>query len=76
MNKQQLMTRLQAKGIQTRPIWYLNHLQRPYRKNQAYMIEKALWFWRKALNLPCSANLQEKQIKHIASTIYNLAVRN
>jgi perosamine synthetase len=76
MDKEQLMKRLQVKGIQTRPIWYLNHLQKPYRKNRSYKIEKASWFWNRVLNLPCSSNLQEKQIKHIASTVHNLAVRN
>lgn len=76
MDKDKLMKCLTKKKIQARPIWYLNHLQRPYRKNQAYKIEKALWFWKRVLNLPCSTSLQEKQIKHIASAICNLAVRD
>jgi len=64
-----LMDRLQARGIETRPIWYLNHLQRPYRRNQTYKIEKAPRFWEKVLNLPCSTNLKIKQIKYITSVI-------
>ncbi len=76
MNREELMNYLTKKKIQSRPIWYLNHLQRPYRMNQAYKVEKAPWFWKRVLNLPCSTSLQEKQINRIASFIYNLAARN
>lgn len=72
MDRDGMMKRLQAKGIQTRPIWYLNHLQRPYRGNQAYKIENAPRFWKKILNLPCSTNLSVKQVKYITSAIRNL----
>ena len=76
MDREKLMNCLMEKNIQSRPIWYLNHLQRPYRMNQTYKVEKAPWFWKRVLNLPCSTNLQEKQINYIASTISNLAMRN
>ena len=76
MDRKKLMDCLTKKGIQSRPIWYLNHLQRPYRKNQVYKIENAPGFWRRVLNVPCSTDLQEKQIKHIASVVCNLAARN
>ncbi len=70
------MLKLCAQGIEVRPLWYLTHLQRPYCMNQAYKIEKAPWFWKRVLNLPCSTSLQGKQIKHIASAINNLSERN
>lgn len=76
MDRENLMNCLTKKNIQSRPIWYLNHLQRPYRTNQAYRIEKAQKFWKSVLNLPCSTSLQEKQINHIASAICSLAGRN
>lgn len=72
MDKDMLMDRLQAKGIQTRPIWYLNHLQRPYRRNQAYKIENAPKLWKRVLNLPCSVNLKAKEVKFIVSVIRGL----
>lgn len=72
MDRDLLMDRLQAKGIQTRPIWYLNHLQRSYRGNQSYKIEKALWFWKRVLNLPCSANLRTDQVKGIVDHIRSI----
>lgn len=76
MGREKLMGFLIEKKIQARPIWYLSHLQRPYRRNQAYRIENALKFWKRVLNLPCSIGLQKKQINYIASTICNLAGRN
>ncbi|MHB8155164.1 MAG: DegT/DnrJ/EryC1/StrS family aminotransferase, partial [Candidatus Omnitrophota bacterium] len=76
MDREGVMKHLEAKGIQTRPIWFLNHLQRPYLKNQAYRIENASWFWQRVLNLPCSTNLNIKQIKYIASTIRGLSTNN
>lgn len=76
MDRDRLIEYLEVKGIQTRPIWYLNHLQRPYLKNQAYRIENAPKFWRQVLNLPCSANLNSKQIKYITATIRGLSVNS
>jgi len=73
MDREKLMNSLTAKGIQTRPIWYLNHLQCPYRKNQAYKIEKALWFWKRVLNFPCSTSLNLKQVKLVSSAIRSLS---
>lgn len=72
MDREELMQKLNERGIQTRPIWRLNHLQKPYLKNQSFKIEKALWFWKKALNIPCSSNLTEKEIVMVASAIKSL----
>jgi len=72
MDRDGVMDHLRLKGIQTRPIWHLNHLQRPYRKNQTYKIENAPRFWKKTLNLPCSTNLDTRQIKYITSVIRGL----
>jgi len=76
MDREKLMPCLMKKKIQSRPIWYLNHLQRPYRMNQAYKIEKAQKFWKSVLNLPCSTGLKEEQVGYVASSIRNLAGRN
>lgn len=76
MDREKLMNSLTKKGIQSRPIWQLNHLQRPYRKNQAYKIAKAPWFWGRVLNLPCSTDLREKQVKQVVLAIHSSARRN
>ncbi len=72
MPRDELMHRLETRWIQTRPIWYLNHLQRPYRGNQTYKIKKAFWFWKNILNLPCSSNLTKEQVNTIATAIRSL----
>jgi len=69
LDREELMAKLSASGIQTRPLWYLNHLQAPYRKNQAYRIEKAAWFWERVLSLPCSTNLTEADINKVVGAI-------
>jgi perosamine synthetase len=71
-DKEELMQKLAGVGIQTRPLWYLNHLQKPYRNNQTYKIEKAMWFWRRVLNIPCSTNLTERQVRLVARAIERL----
>jgi len=65
----QLMQKLQERNIQTRPIWYLNHLQKPYQCNQVYNIEKALYYFERILSLPCSANLLLEDVQRIMSAI-------
>lgn len=54
---------LQEKGIQTRPIWGLIHDQKPYRGCVCYQIEKAKYYSERIINLPCSTNLSEDEIK-------------
>lgn len=75
MEKEDLMRRLEQRGIETRPIWRLNHIQLPYRKNQAYRIEKAAWFWKRVLNIPCSSNLTENEVRKVAEAIKRMKRR-
>ena len=60
-----LMDKLEKKGIQTRPVWALNHLQRPYRNCQNYKIEFAEALVSNSLCLPSSTNLSNKNIATI-----------
>lgn len=75
MTNFQLMDVLSKKGIITRPLWRLNHMQKPYRKNQAYKITKAKAFYNKVLNLPCSVNLTKGDIKKVVEVIKGYAKR-
>jgi aminotransferase in exopolysaccharide biosynthesis len=61
MNREELMQSLGAQGIQTRPVWQLNHWQRPYRDCQGYRIEKAPELLERTLNIPCSVDLSASQ---------------
>jgi perosamine synthetase len=69
IGREALMARLAARGIQARPLWYLNHRQKPYAKNQSYRIERAVWFWQRVLNLPCSSDLTAAQVAFIVDSI-------
>jgi len=63
---EELVGILQQEGIQTRPIWGLLHQQKPYEDADAYWIEKAIWYQKRVLNLPCSTNLTLEEV-HIVS---------
>ncbi len=66
---EQLMSRLEENNIQTRPVWALNHLQKPYRKFQSYKIEKAEELFNKSLCLPSSSNLSNENLNKIVSKL-------
>lgn len=69
MGRDELLKKLIALGIQTRPIWGLLHEQKPYIMNQAYKIEKANYYYDRILNLPCSSNLKEKEVEIVIQTL-------
>lgn len=60
---------LYEKGIQTRPIWKLIHTLKPYKDNETYKITKATEYYEKVINVPCSTNLENADIDYICSTI-------
>jgi aminotransferase in exopolysaccharide biosynthesis len=64
-----LMEIFRAKQVETRPVWYLNHLQKPYLSCQTYHIENALDLWAKTLNIPSSVNLTREQIKRVVGVL-------
>ena len=71
-NREGLMDRLEKNGIQTRPVWALNHKQRPYKDYQIYKIERAGELVERSLCLPSSTNLNHAEIdiliNHLSST--------
>lgn len=68
-DREELMSYLSSQKIQTRPVWYLNHLQKPYKDCQNYKIEKALELLEKTLNIPCSVNLKKQDIERILEVL-------
>lgn len=60
---------LQKKGIQTRPIWGLIHEQKPYQNCLCYQIEKAKYYSERIINLPCSTNLTNDEIKTVVEEL-------
>ena len=68
-DREVLMKRLEENGIQTRPVWKLNHEQKPYEDCQYYKIERAFNLVEKSLCLPSSTNLNFSSIKIIIKNL-------
>jgi perosamine synthetase len=69
LDRDGLMEALKSKAIQTRPLWYPNHLQKPYRRNQVWRIERAMTAWKRILNLPCSSGLRTEDVDRVCGVI-------
>ena len=67
--RDELMARLRESGIETRPIWKLNHTQTMYEDCQAYYIDKAPFYQSNVINLPCSVNLKEADVDFIVKAL-------
>ncbi|MDD4850557.1 MAG: LegC family aminotransferase [Gemmiger sp.] len=70
--RDEIIARLQAQGIQTRPVWALVHEQADYPKNAAYGLEKALDYRKYIVNLPCSTNLSEADCARVIDAVLAL----
>ena len=69
--RDELMKWLDERGVQTRPLWYLNHLQKPYRDCQSYKIQRAYELSDKTLFIPCSVNLTSSEINSVIENLRN-----
>jgi len=69
-DRDMLMQRLEENGIQTRPVWALNHLQKPYKKCQNFKIERAEQLVQCSLCLPSSSNLKDEEIQKVISLLH------
>jgi len=55
--------------IQLRPIWYPNHLQKPFKRFQKFKVNHAQNVYKKVLCLPSSTSLSKKDIKRVVNFI-------
>jgi dTDP-4-amino-4,6-dideoxygalactose transaminase len=69
IDRDELLRKLNDNNIQTRPLWGLIHKQKPYLKNQAYKIEKAYYYEKNLINVPCSSNLSEKDVEVVINKL-------
>jgi aminotransferase in exopolysaccharide biosynthesis len=74
-SKRELMDACAAADIQVRPLWYLNHLQKPYRDMPAHRITRAPRFYDTVLNLPCSVSLTTAQIADVVALVERISPR-
>lgn len=65
----ELIEKLKASSVQTRPIWGLIHEQKPYEGSWTYKIEKAKYYWLRVVNLPCSTSLTSEDVDRVSSII-------
>lgn len=68
-DRKTLIEELKGNGIETRPVWQLNHLQKPYKNCFAYKIEKAPRLLEQSLCLPGSINITKNQIEEVVSLL-------
>ncbi|MGG7151269.1 LegC family aminotransferase [Clostridium neonatale] len=67
--KTEVIDKLSENRIQTRPIWGLIHEQIPYINCQSYKIDKAKYYFKRVINIPCSSNLSKEQINTVVVNI-------
>ncbi len=71
-DREEIMAALETKGIQTRPVWYLNHLQKPFANNYSYRIEHALKLHEITLNIPCSVSLKDEERLKVVNSLQHI----
>lgn len=70
-SREELMNRLNENKIQTRPVWFPVHLQKSYKNNQTFLIEKAEELVRNSLCLPSSTNLSKEDQDTVITHLKN-----
>ena len=68
-DKEELMQCLTENNIHVRPVWHLNHLQKPYLRSIKYSIKKAIDLYKITLNIPCSISLSIEDIQRILKVL-------
>ena len=68
----EIITTLEKKGIQTRAIWGLINEQIPYKEEETYKLEKAPYYAERILNIPCSTQITEEEIRYVAKEVKQL----
>jgi len=70
-DKKSLLNYLLSKNIQVRPIWKLIHTLPMYENCQAYHVCDAIKAYDSCINLPCSVNIKENEIRTVVENIRN-----
>lgn len=69
-----LIKYMSENGVQTRPIWYLGHQQKHFQSCLAFKIEKAVQYWEKVVNIPCSTGLSKEDVNYVSGLIKSYKV--
>ena len=73
MSRDELMKRLEEKGIDTRPFFYPMDVMPPYKNNERFPVAEEIS--RKGVNLPSGVNLKEEEVKTLVTIIEKLKRR-
>lgn len=68
--RDEIISFLKENAIQSRPIWNLNHKQKPYQNCETWKIEKAEYYQKRIVNLPCSSNLLPNEIENVSVSVH------
>ena len=68
-DKKNIIKKFHLNQIDTRPVWKLNHLQKPYISSQKYKINNALKLHKISICLPSSPNLTNKELLKIIACL-------
>lgn len=68
-SRDHIIKRLLNKGVQCRPVWYPNHLQKPFRNFQSYRVTRTQQEVKKCICLPSSTHLLKDEVEGIVSII-------
>ena len=68
-DRESIMNKFEENYIQVRPVWKLNHEQKPYHKCQSYKIEKAPELVSNSLCIPSNTNLTKLDINNVINNI-------
>ena len=71
-DKEKLIQRLKENSIQARPVWKLNHTQKPYRNCQHYINNNAIKLLNRSLCLPSSGNLTNSDIQQVLGCLVSI----
>lgn len=74
VGRDEIIQELGKNRIQTRPVWGLVCDQKPYQGTKRYKIEKAVFYLKNIVNIPCSTNLTMEQIDIVANCLRELTL--
>ena len=69
LSRDELMSLLEKNGIQTRPVWYLNHLQKKFMAFQSFEIDQAILLLKNSLCIPSSSHLKSKDLEKVIEVL-------
>jgi len=67
IDRDELMNRLELKGVETRPLFYPLHVMPPYKKSGSIAVAEEVSG--RGISLPSSVNLTAEQVRYIADVI-------